>query len=222
MEFQNNRIAIAVSKGRITKAVQPLLEAAGVGPLDEMLSSRKLVFQTEAPDVEIIAVRSVDVPTYVRLGGADLGIVGKDVLLELDGEGFYELVDLGVSRCELVLAERMDIDESPLHSERKTRIATKYVNATRQYFASKGVYVEVMALSGSVELAPLCDLADRIVDLSQTGETLRSNGLRKVETIASISARLIANKASLRLKEKALKSIARKMEAAATERANGA
>ena len=193
-----------------------------MGPLDKMYNSRKLVFQTHTPNVEIIVVRSVDVPTYVRLGGADLGIVGKDVLLELDGEGYYELADLGVSRCELVLAERKDIDDSPEHSERKTRIATKYVNATRQHFAAKGIYVEVMALNGSVELAPLCDLADRIVDLSQTGETLASNGLRKVETIASISARLIANKASLRLKEKALKSIAGKMEQAAQERANGA
>lgn len=221
MEFQNNRIAIAVSKGRIAKAVQPLLGAAGISPLSDICNSRRLVLETQKPNVQIIVVRSVDVPTYVRLGGADLGIVGKDVLLELDGEGFYELVDLGISRCELVLAEKENIDRESHNSDRKTRIATKYVNTTRKHFASRGIYIEVMELSGSVELAPLCDLADRIVDLSQTGETLRTNGLKKVETIANISARLIANKASMRLKEKALKSIAQDMEEAAREGAYG-
>ena len=221
MEFQNDRIAIAVSKGRITQAVQPLLEAAGVGPLSDMYKSRSLQFETRTPNVQLIVVRSTDVPTYVRQGGADLGIVGKDVLLELDGEGYYELVDLGVSRCELVLAERQDIDERSQNAERKARIATKYANTTRRHFAQKGVYVEVIKLYGSVELAPLCDMADRIVDLSQSGETLRSNGLKKVEKIASISARLIANKASMRLKEKALKSIARNLENAAREQTSG-
>jgi len=222
MEFQDNRIAIAVSKGRISRAVQPLLETAGVGPLSDIHKSRSLVFETSTPNVELIVVRSTDVPTYVRQGGADLGIVGKDVLLELDGEGFYELSDLGISRCELVLAEKQDIDERSQNAERKTRIATKYANTTRRHFAKKGVYVEVIKLYGSVELAPLCDMADRIVDLSQSGETLRSNGLKKVETIASISARLIANKASMRLKEKALKSIAHNLENAAREQTSGA
>ncbi len=220
MESQNDRIAIAISKGRITKAVQPLLEVAGIGPRSDLYKSRKLVFETQTPNVEIIVVRSTDVPTYVRLGGADLGIVGKDVLLETDGEGYYELVDLRVSRCELVLAEKQDIGDHVQNSERKARIATKYVNSTRRHFAAKGVYVDVMELSGSIELAPLCDLADRIVDLSQTGETLRSNGLRQVETIADISARLIANKASMRFKGNSLKSIANKLEDAAREYAN--
>ncbi len=221
MEFNNGRIAIAVSKGRITQAVQPLLEAAGVGSLSDMHKSRKLVFETKTPNVDIIVVRSVDVPTYVRLGGADLGIVGKDVLLELDGEGYYELLDLGVSRCELVLAEKQQTGGQNQDLARKARVATKYANATRRHFAGKGIYVEVMKLSGSVELAPLCDMADRIVDLSQSGETLRSNGLKKIETIALISARLIANKASMRLKEKALKTIARNLEAAAKEHSDG-
>ena len=220
MAAQTDRIAIAVSKGRITKAVQPLLEAAGIGPCSDMYKSRKLVFQTHTPNVELIVVRSTDVPTYVRLGGADLGIVGKDVLLELDGEDYYELVDLGVSRCELVLAEKLNIDNQAQNVDRKVRVASKYVNATRRHFAAKGVYVEVMQLSGSIELAPLCDLADRIVDLSQTGETMRSNGLKQIETIATISARLIANKASMRLKEKPLKHIARQLEIAAGKYAN--
>ncbi|MYI90237.1 MAG: ATP phosphoribosyltransferase [Gammaproteobacteria bacterium] len=222
MDFQNDRITIAVSKGRISQSVQPLLEAAGVGPLSDMYKSRSLVFETHTPNVELIVVRSTDVPTYVRQGGADLGIVGKDVLLELDGEGYYELVDLCVSRCELVLAEKQNMDERSQNAERKARIATKYANTTRRHFARKGVYVEVIKLYGSVELAPLCDMADRVVDLSQSGETLRSNGLKKVETIASISARLIANKASMRLKEMALKSIARNLESAAKEQFSGA
>jgi len=220
MSAHNDRIAIAISKGRITKAVQPMLAAAGIGPCEDLYKSRKLVFQTETPNVEIIVARSTDVPTYVRLGGADLGIVGKDVLLELDGEGFYELLDLGISQCELVLAERQNIEDGPPNNERKARVATNYVNATRRHFAAKGIYVEVMQLSGSIELAPLCNMADRIVDLSQTGETLRSNGLYPVETIASISARLIANKAAMRLKEKPLKTIAKKLEVAATEYRN--
>lgn len=220
MESQNDRIAIAVSKGRITKAVQPMLEAAGIGPCSDLYKSRKLVFQTHTPNVEIIVVRSTDVPTYVKLGGADLGIVGRDVLLELDGEGYYELLDLGVSRCELVLAEKQDIESDGQNAERKARVATKYVNSTRRHFAAKGIYVEVMQLSGSIELAPLCGLADRIVDLSQTGETLRSNGLKPIETIANISARLIANKASMRLKEKPLKRIAKNLEQAARTGAN--
>ncbi len=219
-EVVNDRLAIAISKGRITRSVQPLLEAAGIGPLADMYKSRKLVFETRTPNVEIMVVRSVDVPTYVRLGGADLGVVGKDVLLELDGEGYYELLDLGVSRCELVLAEKKQMDDRSPDVERRARVATKYANSTRRHFSAKGIHVEVMELSGSVELAPLYDLADRIVDLSQTGETLTSNGLKKVETIASISARLIANKASMRLKEKAVKTIAHRLEVAAREHIN--
>ncbi len=212
MNLRNDRIAIAVAKGRITRAVQPLLVAAGIGPLADLYQSRKLVFQTQAAHVEILVVRSADVPTYVRLGGADLGIVGKDVLLELDDEGYYELLDLGVARCELVLAEKKTRDERTLDVDRQARVATKYANITRRYFADQEVHAEVMKLSGSVELAPLFDLADRIVDLSQTGATLESNGLKKVATIAHVSARLIANPAAMRLKEKAVKRIIHNLE----------
>ncbi len=217
----NSRITIAISKGRITKAVQPLLESAGVGPLEDLHTSRKLVFETQMPDVDLIVVRSTDVPTYVQLGSADFGIVGKDVLLEIQNGNYYELLDLGISRCQLVVAEVEEFKPEQGYSGRKSRVATKYVKTTRRHFASKGIYVDVMHLSGSMELAPLRGLADRIVDLSQTGETLRSNGLKKVETIADISTRLIANKASMRLKEKSMKYIAGNLEAAAREYADG-
>ncbi len=218
MGNRTNRIAIAISKGRIAKAVTPLLESAGIAPFEDISKSRNLLFDTHNENVQLIVVRSTDVPTYVRLGGADLGVVGKDVLLELQNGGFYELVDLGISKCELVVAQiKRSASDSDEH-RRKLRVATKYVNTTRRHFAAKGVYVDVMHLSGSMELAPSRGLADRIVDLSQTGETLRSNGLVKVESIADISARLIANKASLRLKERLLKDIVSKLEQAARKR----
>lgn len=220
MEYQKDRLAIAVSKGRILRSMQTLFSVAGLSPTEDMSQSRKLIFETTTPNVDLIVVRSVDVPTYVRLGGADLGVVGKDVLLELDGEGYYELLDLGISRCELVLAQKQNARHESRHFERKPRIATKYVNSTRRHFSAKGVYAEIMELSGSVELAPLCGIADRIVDLSQTGETLRTNGLEKVESIAKISARLIANKASLRLKEIAMKSVVGKLELAASQQSS--
>ena len=218
MENRTNRIAIAISKGRIVKSVTPLLEHAGIAPVEDISSSRSLIFDTHNENVQLIVVRNTDVPTYVRLGGADLGIVGKDILLELQDGGFYELVDLGISKCQLVVAEKVRSANGADDHRRKLRVATKYVNTTRRHFAAKGVYVDVMHLSGSMELAPSRGLADRIVDLSQTGETLRSNGLVKVESIADISARLIANKAAMRLKEKLIKDIVSKLELAARKR----
>ena len=143
-----------------------------------------------------------------------LGIVGKDILLEELNTSFYELVDLGISRCELVLAGIKHSNAAATSHHRKHRVATKYVNTTRKYFSAKGIYVDVMKLTGSMELAPLRGIADRIVDLSQTGETLRSNGLEKLDTIAQISTRLIANRASMRLKEKAMKGIAGRLKEA--------
>ena len=220
MNNRTNGIAIAISKGRITKAVQPLLEQAGIAPLEDISNSRNLLFDTRNENVQLIVVRSTDVPTYVRLGGADLGIVGKDVLLELQNGGFYELADLGISKCELVVAQKDHSNSDMYKLRRKIRVATKYVNTTRRHFASKGIYVDVMHLTGSMELAPMRGLADRIVDLSQSGETLRSNGLKKVEHIADISARLIANTAAMRLKEDMVKDIASKLELAARKHEN--
>ena len=208
-------------KARIVQEIQPILEIAGICPLDDPNKSRKLVFETQTSNVQLIVVRSTDVPTYVRLGGADLGIVGKDVLLEIENGSFYELLDLGVSKCQLVVAEKENVDHNQSLMGRKGRVATKYVNSARKHFASKGQYVDVMRLSGSMELAPLRGLADCIVDLSQTGETLRSNGLKKIETIAHSSARLIANQASMRLKERSMKSIVNKLKEAAKRHANG-
>lgn len=215
MEQSDNRIAVAISKGRIAKAAQPLLEFAGIEPLEDLQNSRNLVFNTRTPNVQLIIVRSEDVPAYVRLGGADLGIVGKDILMEDESISVYELVDLGISRCQLVLAGVKEPSKTLFHNRRKHLVATKYVNTARSYFSSIGVYVDVMKLTGSVELAPLRGIADQIVDLSQTGETLRSNGLEKIDTIAEVSARLIANPASMRLKDKAMKNIVRRFEEAA-------
>ena len=214
MEQSDIPIAIAISKGRIAKAAQPLLEFAGIEPLEDVQNSRNLVFCTRTPNVQIIVVRSEDVPTFVRLGGADLGIVGKDILMEDRSISVYELVDLGISRCQLVLAGVKEPSKNLFHNRRKHLVATKYVNTARSYFSSIGVYVDVMKLTGSVELAPLRGIADQIVDLSQTGETLRSNGLEKIDTIAEVSARLIANRASMRLKNKTMKHIVRRFEEA--------
>ena len=217
MNDNTHGISIAISKGRVTSAVQPLLEKAGIGATEDLATTRKLVVPTKTPNVNLVIVRSVDVPTYVQLGGADLGIVGKDVLLEIDNANYFEILDLGVCKCELVLAGVEDLSGTPASGNRKRRVATKYVNTARRYFAQRGDYVNVMHLSGSMELAPLCGLADRIVDLSQTGNTLQSNGLKKIDTIAQISARLIASKASTRLKTKAMKQLALNLETAARE-----
>ncbi len=217
MNDNTKRIAVAISKGRVTQAVQPLLVKAGIGPTEDLATTRKLVVPTQSPAVDLVIVRSIDVPTYVQLGGADFGIVGKDVLLEIDNANYFELLDLDVCKCELVLAGVDNPSEKAMPGNRKHRVATKYVNTARRYFAARGEYVNVMHLSGSMELAPLCGLADRIVDLSQSGNTLRSNGLKKLDTLAQISARLIASKASTRLKTEAMKQLADRLEIVARE-----
>lgn len=206
-------ISVAISKGRILREALPLLDRAGFAPSDDLRTTRKLVVDTCSSNVKLIIVRSEDVPVYVNLGGADFGIVGKDILLESDNGEFYELLDLGLSRCKLVVAGKEDHEAScETFSSGKNRIATKYVNTTRKHFASKGLHVNVMKLTGSMELAPLCGIADRIVDLTGTGNTLRTNGLVELETIAPISARLIANKASMRLKHREMKEIVQRFE----------
>ena len=206
-------ISVAISKGRILQEALPLLDRAGLAPSDDLRTTRKLVVDTFSSNVKLIIVRSEDVPVYVNLGGADFGIVGKDILLESDNGEFYELLDLGLSPCRLVVAGKEDQGtECETFSNGKNRIATKYVNTTRKHFARQGLHVSVMKLTGSMELAPLCGIADRIVDLTSTGNTLRTNGLVELETIAPISARLIANKASMRLKHQQMKDIVQKFE----------
>jgi ATP phosphoribosyltransferase len=205
-------LTIALSKGRILEETLPLLSAAGIELRDNPDTSRKLVLDTDDPAVKIVVLRATDVPTYVQYGAADLGVAGKDVLLEHGGAGLYEPLDLGIARCRLMVAGRkgegVDAD--------RLRVATKYVNVTRDYFAAQGRQVEIIKLYGSMELAPLVGLADVIVDLVDTGNTLKANGLEPKATIADISSRLIVNKASMRMKHNAVQAVIEKLKDAVT------
>ncbi len=189
-------ITIALSKGRIFKQTLPLLAHAGIEPADDPETSRKLILATNHPQVKLLIIRATDVPTYVQWGAADMGIAGKDVLLEHGGEGLYEPLDLKIARCRLMVAGRAgaELTGTPL------RVATKYVNAARRHFAAKGQQVEIIKLYGSMELAPLVGLADLIVDLVESGDTLKANGLVPLEHITDISARLVVNKAAWKMK----------------------
>ena len=196
-------LTIALSKGRIFKETLPLLAAAGIVPIDDPETSRKLILDTDQPDVKLVIIRATDVPTYVQYGAADLGVAGKDVLLEHGGEGLYEPLDLRIARCRLMVAGHPD--QRPRLS--RPRVATKFVNTSRRYFADQGRQVEIIKLYGSMELAPLAGLADAIVDLVSTGGTLKANKLVAVEDIMPISSRLVVNQAALKLKREALAQI---------------
>lgn len=191
-----NTLTLALSKGRIFKDTLPLLKAAGIEPIDDPETSRKLILDTTQPDVRIIIVRASDVPTYVEYGGADIGVAGKDVLLEHPDAELYEPVDLNIARCKLMTAGRVD---EPTQNGR-LKVATKFVESTRRFYAEKGQQVDIIKLYGSMELAPLVGMADRIVDVVDTGNTLRANGLVPMELIADISSRLVVNKASMKMK----------------------
>jgi len=198
-------ITIALSKGRIFDETVPLLAAAGVATRDDPETSRKLILSTNRADVRVIIVRATDVPTYVQYGAADMGIAGKDVLEEHGGAGLYQPVDLNIARCRMVVAVADGFDyQRAVRQGARLRVATKYLQTAREHFAAKGVHVDLIKLYGSMELAPLVGLADAIVDLVSTGNTLKANGLCAVEEIASISARLVVNQASLKLKRDAL------------------
>jgi ATP phosphoribosyltransferase len=198
-------ITIALSKGRIFDETLPLLEAAGITPLENPEQSRKLVIGTNRPDTKILIVRASDVPTYVQYGAADLGIAGKDVLLEHGGDGLYQPLDLGIARCRMMVAVPNDFDyERAVRQGARIRVATKYVAMAREHFAAKGVHVDLIKLYGSMELAPLAGLAQAIVDLVSSGNTLKANNLRAVEEIMPISARLVVNQAALKLKRERL------------------
>ncbi len=211
-------LTIALSKGRILDDTLPLLAAAGIKPLDDPRKSRKLIFDTNLPNVRLVIIRAADVPTFVEFGAADLGVAGKDVLMEHDGD-LFELLDLGIARCRLMVAEPADIaaNDDPANWSR-LRIATKYVKIARRFFAAKGIQTEIIKLYGSMELAPLVGLADRIVDLVDTGNTLRANNLVEVEHIADISSWLVGNIASMKLKHETMQStitaVAKALEAA--------
>jgi len=191
-----NTLTLALSKGRIFKDTLPLLKAAGIEPIDDPETSRKLILDTTQPGVRIIIVRASDVPTYVEYGGADIGVAGKDVLLEHPDAELYEPVDLNIACCKLMTAGRVD---EPIKNGR-LKVATKFVESTRRFYADKGQQVDIIKLYGSMELAPLVGMADRIVDVVDTGNTLRANGLVPMELIADISSRLVVNKASMKMK----------------------
>ncbi len=192
----NNALTIALSKGRIFEETLPLLAAAGIKPIDDPETSRKLILDTNQADVKLVIIRAADVPTYVGYGAADVGVAGKDVLLEHGGEGLYEPLDLKIARCRLMVAG----PEGKHNGQGRLRIATKYVNSTRRFYADRQEQVEIIKLYGSMELAPLVGLADRIVDVVDTGNTLKANGLMPLEHIADISSRLVVNKASMKMK----------------------
>lgn len=198
-------ITFALSKGRILNDTRPLLKAAGVDVTEDPDSSRKLILPTERADVRVVLVRASDVPTYVQYGGADIGISGKDILMEGDSTGLYEPLDLKIAKCKLMVAVRDEIDYDQLITRgRRVRVATKYVETARAHFAKKGMHVDLIKLYGSMELAPLVDMADAIVDVVDTGNTLKANRLKAVEKIADISARLIVNQAALKTKREAI------------------
>jgi ATP phosphoribosyltransferase len=192
----NDLLTIALSKGRIFKETLPLLAQAGIEPVDDPETSRKLILDTSDAAVKLVIIRAADVPTYVEYGAADVGVAGKDVLLEHGGNGLYEPLDLGIARCRLMVAG----PETAPASARRLRIATKYVNSTRRFYADRQEQVEIIKLYGSMELAPIVGLADRIVDVVDTGNTLKANGLVPLEHIADISSRLVVNKASMKMK----------------------
>ncbi|PSJ18110.1 ATP phosphoribosyltransferase [Nitrosomonas supralitoralis] len=194
-------ITIALSKGRIFDDTAPILNAAGIEALDNPETSRKLILSTNRTNVRLIIVRASDVPTYVQYGAADLGIAGKDVLLEHGGAGLYQPLDLNIARCRMMVAAPISFDyDSAVRQGARLRVATKYVQTAREHFAAKGVHVDLIKLYGSMELAPLVGLADAIVDLVSSGNTLKANNLKAVEEIMTISSRLIINQAALKLK----------------------
>ena len=201
-------ITIALSKGRIFDDTAPLLKAAGITALDDPETSRKLILNTNHANVKLVIVRASDVPTYVQYGAADIGIAGKDVLLEHGGAELYQPLDLNIARCKMMVAVPNDFDyESAVFQGARLRVATKYLKTARAHFASKGVHVDLIKLYGSMELAPLVGLSDVIVDLVSTGSTLKANHLKPVEEIMEISSRLIINQASLKLKRETIQPI---------------
>ncbi len=198
-------ITLALAKGRILEETLPLLAAAGIEPVEDPATSRKLILPTRRADVRLILVRAADVPTYVQYGAADLGVAGRDLLAEHGGQGLYQPLDLGIARCRMAVAAPEGFDyAAAVKRGARLRVATKYIRTAREHFAAKGVHVDLIRLYGSMELAPLVGLADAIVDLVDTGNTLRANRLVVVEEIAPISSRLIVNPASLKLKREAI------------------
>ena len=208
-------VTIALAKGRIFEETLPLLEAVGIPPGDDAKDSRKLIVGSRKAGLRFILVRAADVATYVQYGAADLGVAGRDLLVEHGGEGLYQPVDLGIARYRMAVAAPEGFDyENAVRRGARLRIATKYISTAREHFAAKGVHVDVIKLYGSMELAPLAGLADVIVDLVSSGGTLKANDLVEVEEIASISSRLIVNQSALKLKRDELMPLVERIQQA--------
>lgn len=203
----NNKLTIALSKGRIFKDSLPLLNQMGIEAVDDPETSRKLILDTNKPDVKLVILRASDVPTYVGYGAADVGVAGKDVLMEYSGDSLYEPLDLKIAKCRMMVAGPVNYKPS----SGRLRIATKYIESARRYYAEQGKQVEIIKLYGSMELAPIVGLSDLIVDLVDTGNTLKANGLEPMEHITDISSRLIVNKASMKMKNDAIKQFIKAM-----------
>jgi len=203
------QITIALTKGRILKETLPLLKKIGLEPVDDVFTSRKLLFPTNQENIRILILRGSDVPTYVQFGKADIGIAGKDGLLEHQGDGYYEPLDLGIARCKLMTAAPVGYQPA----DGKLRVATKYTKVAREYYAQQGKQIDLIKLYGAMELAPIMDLADEIVDIVDTGNTLKANGLEAREMITEISSRAIVNKASMKTKFPEIKDILKALEA---------
>jgi len=216
--MDKTKLTLALTKGRILRETLPLLARAGIEPLEDMSASRKLVFPTTRDDLQLVVMRGVDVPVYVRYGAADLGVVGKDTLLEQGAEGVYEPLDLGIAPCRLMTAAPVGF----ALPQRRLRVATKFVNVARDYFARRGVQVELIKLYGAMELAPAMQLADMIVDIVDTGNTLRANGMEPRDEIARVTSRLIINKASLRSSHRAINPLLSAIAAAVDARGEAA
>lgn len=211
----SNTITLALSKGRIFEETLPLLAAAGIEVTEDPEKSRKLILSTNRPDVRVVLVRATDVPTYVQHGGADIGVAGKDTLIEHGGDGLYQPLDLNIAKCRMSVAVRADFDyAAAVKQGSRIRVATKYTTIASEHFANKGVHVDLIKLYGSMELAPLIGVADAIVDLVSTGNTLKANHLVEVEEIMQISSRLVVNQASLKLKREAIRQVIQAFESA--------
>ena len=213
--MMKHKLTIALSKGRILDDTLPLLKAAGIEPLEDVRASRKLIFPTNHDNVQLVVIRASDVPTYVAHGAADMGISGKDVLMEYGDDELYEPLDLKIASCRLMTAGLVGVAEP----KGRLKVATKFTNITKRYYAERGVQVDIIKLYGAMELAPILNLADRIVDIVDTGNTLKANGLEPKEMIAPISSRLVVAKAAMKMKHATIQPLIERL-AAAVENSN--
>jgi len=209
-----SKLTLALSKGRILDETLPLLKSAGIELSEDPDKSRKLIFPTPSNELDILIIRASDVPTYVAHGAADLGVAGKDVIMEHGGEGYYEAIDLKIANCKLMVAEPVN----SVKTQGRFKVASKFTNIAKRYFAEQGQQVDIIKLYGSMELAPIVGLADKIVDVVDTGETLRENGLEPTELIGEISSRLIVNRASYKLKHQSIQNLLSSIEAVVSKR----